>query len=240
MSKNHEMLLRELERTSSPLEFVNTSRRFKPLTEGHARYVEAIKESRVVFCYGPAGSGKTYTATAMALEALLDGAVKKILISRPALESGNRLGFLPGELRDKFKPFTVPVLDVFQDFLTGKEIMEYTNKDIIELCPLAYIRGRSFHDTFMILDEAQNARKTELFNFITRIGRNSRMILNGDIHPAQCDLPINEPVVFTKMIRKFDVPPYVDGVQVVELTNKDIIRDGDNIIGRMLDKLGSL
>ena len=189
-------------------------------TENQIDYIETIKESSVTFCIGPAGTGKTAVAVGLACQYLLEERIKKIIITRPVVEAGKGLGFLPGTFDEKIHPYLVPILEEMNIYL-GKDRLEKLKEElIIEVCPLEYMRGRNFHQSFMILDEAQNATLEQIKMFITRIGRHSKAVINGDTD--QSALPYSARGALE------DCVDYLDGVQgvgIAELDETDIIRN---------------
>ena len=188
-------------------------------TAGQQRYLQAIRNNDLVFGIGPAGTGKTYLAVAMAVRALKDKQIAKIILTRPAIEAGERLGFLPGDLQDKVDPYLRPLYDALMEFLGVDSYQKYMEKGIIEVAPLAYMRGRTLNDAFIILDEAQNTTK-QLFNmFLTRLGLNAKMIVTGDI--TQIDLPYSQP---SGLIHAMKVLDGIKGISTVEFNKKDIVR----------------
>jgi len=193
--------------------------RVKPRSEGQARYVSAIRENDLVICLGPAGCGKTYLAVAMALNALRTELVRKIVLVRPAVEAGEKLGFLPGDLLAKVNPYLRPLLDAMADIVTFDQVKRYMENDIIEIVPLAYMRGRTLNDTFIILDEAQNTTSTQMKMFLTRMGENSRIVVTGD--PTQDDLPDHVTSGLQDATQRLIGIP---GVEAVELSGQDIVR----------------
>jgi phosphate starvation-inducible protein PhoH and related proteins len=201
------------------IDLFEKARRVKPRTEGQARYVEAIREHELVICLGPAGCGKTYLAVAMALNALRTELVRKIVLVRPAVEAGEKLGFLPGDLLAKVNPYLRPLLDALADIVSFDQVKRYMENDIIEIVPLAYMRGRTLNDTFIILDEAQNTTSTQMKMFLTRMGENSRIVVTGD--PTQDDLPDNVKSGLMDATRRLKGIP---GVEAVELSGQDIVR----------------
>ena len=173
-------------RRNKPQRKHQTRKRLKPKTENQEDYIRCISEDDITFCSGPAGSGKTAVAVGLACEYFLDNRVEKIIITRPVVESGRGLGFLPGSLTEKIAPYLVPVVEEIKLYL-GKETWNSARStNSIEMCPLEYMRGRNFHNTFMILDEAQNATYEQIKMFLTRIGMGSKAVINGDI--SQTDL----------------------------------------------------
>ena len=157
---------------------------------GQARYMKALLENELVFCIGPAGTGKTYLAVAMAVSLLRRGRIKKIVLVRPAVEAGEHLGFLPGDLEAKINPYLRPLLDALHDLMEYDQIRRYMDNDLIEIAPLAYMRGRTLNDAVIILDEGQNATVPQMKMFLTRMGQNARIVVTGDI--TQVDLPLGD------------------------------------------------
>lgn len=210
-----------------------TTRRRKPLkakTKNQEEYIRTISDSDVTLCTGPAGTGKTAVAVGLACDYLLDKRIKKIVVTRPVVESGRGLGFLPGTFDEKIHPYLVPVLEEMNYRLNNNRVESYRESGLIEICPLEYMRGRNFHDSFMILDEAQNATFEQLKMFITRIGWDSKAVINGDIN--QADLPERERGGLEEFIERLDK---VDGVGIARLTEDDIIRN--SIISKILNAL---
>jgi phosphate starvation-inducible PhoH-like protein len=201
------------------IDLFEKARRVKPRTEGQARYVDAIRENDLVICLGPAGCGKTYLAVAMALNALRTELVRKIVLVRPAVEAGEKLGFLPGDLLAKVNPYLRPLLDALADIVSFDQVKRYMENDIIEIVPLAHMRVRTLNDTFIILDEAQNTTSTQMKMFLTRMGENSRIVVTGD--PTQHDLPDNIKSGLMDATRRLDG---ISGVEAVELSGQDIVR----------------
>jgi phosphate starvation-inducible PhoH-like protein len=191
----------------------------RPKTDGQKAYMEAIRQNELVFCNGPAGSGKTYLAVAMALEALRAEHVRKIVLVRPAVEAGEKLGFLPGDMIAKVNPFFRPLLDAIHDMLDHEQVRRYMANDVIEIVPLAFMRGRTLNDTFMILDEAQNTTVTQMKMFLTRMGINSRIVVTGDA--TQNDLEHGVESGLWDGIRRLS---HIPGVAIVQLTGQDIVR----------------
>jgi phosphate starvation-inducible PhoH-like protein len=209
-------------------------KRVKALSKGQENYIKAIDNNIVIMCSGLAGTGKSFIAVAKAAEALLDNKFEKIVVARPAVECGESLGFLPGDIQEKFDPYMKPITDVFSKYFFGNTFTEHLELETIELCPLAYMRGRTFHKTFMILDEAQNATLEQTKMFLTRIGKDSKAVLSGDI--TQTDIPGERGLAYENLLNIFDRPPYVDGVEVVHLGRADIVRH--TIVQKILEKLG--
>ncbi len=188
-------------------------------TKGQEAYMKAMEEKSLVFCDGPAGCGKTYLAVATALQALRDEEVRKIVLVRPAVEAGEKLGFLPGDMFAKVNPFIRPLLDAMNDMLDFDQVRRYMANDVIEIAPLAFMRGRTLNDTFMILDEGQNTTITQMKMFLTRMGVNSRIVVTGDA--TQNDLPKDTLSGLQDGIRRLSG---IEGVEIVRLTGQDIVR----------------
>ena len=188
-------------------------------TEGQATYMDAMNKKALVFCDGPAGSGKTYLAVAHALKALREETVRKIVLVRPAVEAGEKLGFLPGDMFAKVNPFIRPLLDAMNDMLDYDQVRRYMANDVIEIAPLAFMRGRTLNDTFMILDEGQNTTITQMKMFLTRMGTDSRIVVTGDA--TQNDLPNGTQSGLRDGIRRLSG---IEGVAIVRLTGQDIVR----------------
>ena len=181
--------------------------------------VEAFQENDLVFATGPAGSGKTFVAIALAVKALKNKEVKKIILSRPAVEAGEKLGFLPGEMKDKLDPYLQPFYDALQEMIPGAKLKEYMENNIIQIAPLAYMRGRTLNDAVIILDEAQNTTTHQIKMFLTRLGVNAKMIVTGDI--TQIDLP---PTATSGLIQAMKILKGVSGIGKIEFNKKDIVR----------------
>jgi phosphate starvation-inducible PhoH-like protein len=188
-------------------------------THGQKGYVDSIRENTMVFGIGPAGTGKTYLAMACAVEALVSGSVRRIILSRPAVEAGENLGFLPGDLAAKVDPYLRPLYDALYEMLGPDETERLMDRRTIEIAPLAYMRGRTLNDAFVVLDEAQNTSPEQMKMFLTRLGFNSKMIVTGDV--TQMDLGKGRPSGLT-VVR--NVLRGVDGVGFVELTGEDVVR----------------
>ena len=196
-----------------------SSKSITPRTAGQAGYVEAMRENDLVFCLGPAGSGKTYLAVAMAVHALRREQVRKIVLARPAVEAGEKLGFLPGDMLEKVNPFLRPLLDALEELLGAESAVRYKERDVIEVVPLAFMRGRTLNETFIILDEAQNTTVTQMKMFLTRMGVGSKIVVTGDA--TQNDLPVG---VTSGLTDAADRLCGTDGVGCVELQAVDIVR----------------
>lgn len=191
----------------------------RPKTEGQRLYMKAMADHPLVFCDGPAGCGKTYLAVALALQALRDEEVRKIVLVRPAVEAGEKLGFLPGDMFAKVNPFVRPLLDAMHDMLDFDQVRRYIANDVIEIAPLAFMRGRTLNDTYMILDEGQNTTITQMKMFLTRMGVNSRIVVTGDA--TQNDLPKGVRSGLQDGIRRLSG---IEGVAIVKLSGQDIVR----------------
>ncbi|MEX6691124.1 PhoH family protein [Danxiaibacter flavus] len=188
-------------------------------TANQKRMVQAADRNDIVFAVGPAGTGKTYTAVALAVRALKNKVVKKIILTRPAVEAGESLGFLPGDLKEKIDPYLRPLYDALDDMIPADKLGYYMSTRTIEIAPLAYMRGRTLDNAFIILDEAQNANDLQLKMFLTRIGANAKAIITGD--PTQVDLPKNQKSGLEKAIR---ILQNIDGISHIELDEEDVVR----------------
>lgn len=191
----------------------------RPKTLGQKKYVDAIKRSSIVFGVGPAGTGKTYLAVALAVYALKNKEIDKIILTRPAVEAGEKLGFLPGDMNEKVDPYLRPLFDALQEMMGQDAYLRHIERGSIEIDPLAYMRGRTLSNSFIILDEAQNTTKEQMKMFLTRMGENSRIVVTGDV--TQIDLPKN---VKSGMIDAIEVLDGVEGIEIVKLTAKDVVR----------------
>jgi len=198
---------------------VGRARHVRPKTFGQKRYVDAIRDNTLVFAIGPAGTGKTYLAMACAIESLMPGLVKRIILSRPAVEAGERLGFLPGDLNAKVDPYLRPLYDALFEMLGPEETARLMERGTIEIAPLAYMRGRTLNDAFVVLDEAQNTTPEQMKMFLTRLGFNSKMIVTGDV--TQVDLAEGRGSGL-KIVS--DVLPGIEGIAFEELTADDVVR----------------
>ncbi len=201
---------------------IRTPRRhILPRSPGQTRYMNALIEAEMVFGIGPAGTGKTYLAVARAVAMLLAGAVDRIVLSRPAVEAGERLGFLPGDMRDKVDPYLRPLYDALYDVMHGDQVAKRLNSGEIEIAPLAFMRGRTLGNAFVILDEAQNTTQVQMKMFLTRLGQNSRMVVTGDL--TQIDLP---PGMTSGLKHAVRTVRAIAGVRAVQFSDADVVRHG--------------
>lgn len=210
-------LITELE--SDVVAFTAKGRRIKCKTLGQKKYINALKRNTVVFGVGPAGTGKTYLAVAMAVLAYKNKEVEKIILTRPAVEAGEKLGFLPGDLQNKVDPYLRPLYDALYDFLGPEMFKNLSERGVIEVAPLAYMRGRTLNDAYIILDEAQNCTIEQMKMFLTRFGEGSRVVVTGDI--TQIDLP---PERKSGLVHALGVLKDVEGISQIYLTYKDVVR----------------
>lgn len=191
----------------------------RPKTVNQQKLVDLVRDNDLVFALGPAGTGKTYISVALAVRALKNKAVKKIIITRPAVEAGENLGFLPGDLKEKIDPYLRPIYDALNDMIPYEKLRYYMERETIEIAPLAYMRGRTLNSAFILLDEAQNTSPMQMKMFLTRMGPDSKMIVTGDA--TQVDLPLKQQSGLKEAIRILDG---VEGIGFLELNEKDVIR----------------
>ncbi|MCQ2292747.1 MAG: PhoH family protein [Bacteroidaceae bacterium] len=190
-----------------------------PRSENQRRLVEAFRKDDMVFAVGPAGSGKTYIAIALAVRALKNKEVKKIILARPAVEAGEKLGFLPGDMKDKIDPYLQPLYDALQEMIPGAKLQEYMEQNVIQIAPLAFMRGRTLNDAVVILDEAQNTTSAQLKMFLTRMGWNTKMFITGDC--TQIDLPRQTQ---SGLVQALHILRDIPGISFVEMGKEDIVR----------------
>lgn len=199
----------------------------KAMTPGQQQLVDTVRKNDMVFAVGPAGTGKTYTGVALAVEALKNKEVRRIILTRPAVEAGESLGFLPGDLKEKLDPYLQPLYDALKDMIHFEKLESYLEKGIIEVAPLAFMRGRTLDDAFVILDEAQNTTHSQMKMFLTRMGKYAKFIITGD--PDQIDLPLKQKSGLKEAMSILDD---VEGIGMVILTEKDVVRH--KLVGRIL------
>ena len=207
------------EQTGNVIVFSITGKPIIPRSENQLKLVEGFAKNDMVFAIGPAGSGKTYTAIALAVRALKNKEIKKIILSRPAVEAGESLGFLPGDMKEKVDPYLQPLYDALSDMIPPKKLEDYLETDVIQIAPLAYMRGRTLNDAFVILDEAQNTTRNQLKMFLTRMGVSAKFVVTGDM--SQIDLPKRTE---SGLIHAFKILHSIKGIAFVEFDSGDIIR----------------
>ena len=199
--------------------FSMSGRPIKPRSQNQQRLIEAYQQNDMVFAVGPAGTGKTYLSIALAVKALKEKTAKKIILSRPAVEAGEKLGFLPGDMKDKIDPYLQPLYDALEDMIPQVKLQDMMEKHVIQIAPLAFMRGRTLNDAVVILDEAQNTTPAQIRMFLTRMGWNTKMIITGDM--TQIDLPHSQK---SGLIEALHILNNVEGIGVVNLDSRDIVR----------------
>jgi phosphate starvation-inducible PhoH-like protein len=207
------------EKAEGEIEVYSKGQAVKPKTAGQKRYVEAMLKNDLTLCIGPAGTGKTYLAVAVAASMLKHGQAKRIVLARPAVEAGERLGFLPGDLQAKVNPYLRPLFDALHDMIDFEQVKRFMVNDVIEVIPLAFMRGRTLNESVIILDEAQNTTPAQMLMFLTRLGHDSKMIITGDT--TQVDLPPNQESGLVDALMKLRG---IKGIAAVELERGDIVR----------------
>ncbi len=209
----------QIEKTGDVIVYSVTGKPITPRSTNQLKLVKEFDKNDMIFAIGPAGSGKTYTAIALAVRALKNKEIKKIILSRPAVEAGEKLGFLPGDMKDKIDPYLQPLYDALQDMIPAAKLKEYMELNIIQIAPLAFMRGRTLNDAIVILDEAQNTTTQQIKMFLTRMGMNTKMIVTGDM--TQIDLPSSQT---SGLIQAIKILKGVKGISFIELNKKDIVR----------------
>ncbi len=221
------MIMLEEQNTNNPSEILDSDvlvfgkhgKIIKALTINQKRIVESSKKNDLVFAIGPAGTGKTYTAVALAVRALKNKEIKKIILARPAIEAGESLGFLPGDMKEKLDPYLQPLYDALRDMLPTQKFLSYLEDDTIEIAPLAFMRGRTLSNAFAILDEAQNASESQIKMFLTRMGKSSKFIVTGDI--TQIDLPKQKK---SGLLQAQKILKDIKGIDFIHLDSRDVVR----------------
>ena len=208
-----------IEKTGDVIVYSVTGKPITPRSTNQLKLVKEFDKNDMIFAIGPAGSGKTYTAIALAVRALKNKEIKKIILSRPAVEAGEKLGFLPGDMKEKVDPYLQPLYDALSDMIPPKKLEEYLESEIIQIAPLAYMRGRTLNDSFVILDEAQNTTRNQLKMFLTRMGISAKFVITGDM--SQIDLPRRGD---SGLIHAFKILKDIKGIAFVEFNSDDIVR----------------
>lgn len=209
----------QAEKSGNVIVFSVTGKPIIPRSENQLKLVEAFAKNDMLFAIGPAGSGKTYTAIALAVRALKNKEIKKIILSRPAVEAGEKLGFLPGDMKEKLDPYLQPLYDALNDMIPPAKLVKFMEDGTVQIAPLAYMRGRTLDNAFVILDEAQNTTLSQIKMFLTRMGRNARFIVTGDV--TQIDLPRRSD---SGLVRTMEILRGVDDIGIVEFDKRDIVR----------------
>ncbi len=216
---SHEKLPETVKDSGKTIVHGKNGRPIKPKTRNQRKLVESISNHDIVFAIGPAGTGKTYLAVAMAVQALRNRLVKKIILTRPAVEAGENLGFLPGDMKDKVDPYLRPLYDALDDLIKHDRLQQFITNRVIEVAPLAFMRGRTLDNAYVILDEAQNASLVQIKMFLTRLGPNAKCILTGDL--TQIDLPRNQ---FSGLAKSLDLLGNLEGIDIVRMSTEDVVR----------------
>lgn len=209
----------QIEKTGDVIVYNVTGKPITPRSANQLKLVQEYEKNDMLFATGPAGSGKTYTAIALAVRSLKNKEIKKIILSRPAVEAGEKLGFLPGDMKDKIDPYLQPLYDALQDMVPVAKLKEYMELNVIQIAPLAFMRGRTLNDAVVILDEAQNTTTQQIKMFLTRMGMNTKMIVTGDM--TQIDLPTSQT---SGLIQAMRILKDVKGISFIEMNKKDIVR----------------
>ncbi|MCR4765300.1 MAG: PhoH family protein [Bacteroidaceae bacterium] len=218
----------QAEKSGNVIVFSVVGKPIIPRSDNQMKLVESFNNNDLTFCIGPAGSGKTYTAIALAVRALKNKEIRKIILSRPAVEAGEKLGFLPGDMKEKIDPYLQPLYDALQDMIPAAKLQEYMETNVIQIAPLAFMRGRTLSDAVVILDEAQNTTTQQIKMFLTRMGMNTKMIVTGDI--TQIDLPTSQT---SGLVQALHILKGVKGISVIEMNRKDIVRH--KLVERIVD-----
>lgn len=205
----------------------------KPRGKGQSKYFKSVEQNDIVFCIGPAGTGKTYLAVAMAVAFLKSKLVSKIVLARPAVEAGESLGFLPGDFKEKIDPYLKPLYDALTEILPRDEIKKYLEQETIEVIPMAYMRGRTLNNAFVLLDEAQNCTFLQMKMFLTRLGVNSKAVINGDV--TQIDLPVN---TASGLVDIENILGNIDGIEFIRLDTQDVVRH--KLVRKIIDAYSQL
>lgn len=208
--------------------FGNNGLVVKARTPGQQRMVDSVAKHDMMFAIGPAGTGKTYTAVALAVRALRNKEVRKIVLTRPAVEAGENLGFLPGDLKEKLDPYLQPLYDALFDMIPAEKLKHFIESNVIQIAPLAFMRGRTLDNAFVILDEAQNATESQMKMFLTRMGPSAKFVVTGDV--TQIDLPYKQP---SGLLQAMKVLPGAEGIDFIYLDNRDVIRH--RIVKRIIE-----
>lgn len=222
----------ELERNGNlrdkQLSIITSRKIIFPYSAGQADYIKSLKQAELIFGVGPAGTGKTYLAVAYAVYLLEAGLIERIILSRPAVEAGEKLGFLPGDMKEKVDPYLRPLYDALHDLISAEKLQKYLLNGTLEVAPLAFMRGRTLKQAAILLDEAQNTTSNQMKMFLTRLGEGSKMIITGD--PSQIDLPYNQP---SGLIEATNILKAIDGIKIITFSSKDIIRH--ELVNKIVD-----